>query len=220
MSSLTALKRWSRTSQEVTTTKAAQVWRGFTAYIMGKTRFSAVFITLLHYRVAKVPKNKLGRHLPAHGRITWGYTTMGSGGLCYLMALNSIPTPPLAGVAALASMVQSWMSHMAGIQNDITGRYKNTGIAQWIILRTVCCYALFPRGLVEVRTLNQIVTVPGIKAMSSKHVRYDVFTAFSVCGKRRADMCVILLTCIMLRKSDHHSNERTDLAHTEFHEGV
>lgn len=34
------------------------------------------------------------------------------------------------------------------------------------------------------RTLNQIITVPGVKAMSNKHVRYDIFTAFPGYGKK------------------------------------
>lgn len=46
------------------------------------------------------------------------------------------------------------------------------------------CTLLFPRGPEEVRTLNQIITVPGVKAMSNKHVRYDIFTAFPGYGKK------------------------------------
>ena len=49
-------------------------------------------------------------------------------------------------------------------------------------MRVAC--TLFPKGPEEVRTLNQIITVPDIKAMSSKQVRYDVFTAFPGCGKK------------------------------------
>lgn len=79
---------------------------------------------------------------------------------------------------------------------------------------------LYAREPVEVRTINQIVTVLGIKAMSSKHIRYDVFTAFHGCGKSHADMWVILLRGVMLRRSDHHSNEGTNLAHTKVHEEV
>lgn len=64
-------------------------------------------------------------------------------------------------------------------------------------------------GPEEVRTLNLILTVLGIKALSSKHVRYGFFTTFPGCGKKA---CVILLTSIMMRRSDYNSNERPDLA--------
>lgn len=42
----------------------------------------------------RYPEVGLGRRLLAYGRITQGYTTMGSEGFCYLMALNFIPALP------------------------------------------------------------------------------------------------------------------------------
>lgn len=144
MSSLTVLKRWSRTSQEVTTAKAAQVRRGFTDYIMGKTCFSAVFIALLHYRVAEVPRKWAGKTSPSTWQDHLGVYHNGLRRFLLPHGFELHLCTSLACVAALTSMAQSRTSQMAGIQNYITDRYKHTGIAQWIIL-SACCYPVSKR---------------------------------------------------------------------------
>lgn len=123
---------------EATTAKAVQVRSDFTAYVTDKTRFSAVFITLLHCRVAEVPRKWSGKTALS----TWQHHL----GVCH-NELGRIFSPhgfelhlytSLACIAPLNSKDQSWTSHMSGIKNDITGRYKHTGVAQWIILISVC----------------------------------------------------------------------------------
>lgn len=94
MSLLTALKRWSRTSQEATTAKAVQVWSDFTAYVMAKTCFSVVFITLLHYRVAEVPRKWSWKTALSTWQHHLGYATVSWGGFSHFMALNFTSIPP------------------------------------------------------------------------------------------------------------------------------
>lgn len=80
------LERWSRTFRRYQQQKQHE-FRGVSQLIPWvKPVFSAVFLTLLHDRVAEMPRKWLGRHLSGHDRLSWGCTTVCSGGLCYLLA--------------------------------------------------------------------------------------------------------------------------------------
>lgn len=52
----------------------------------GLNLYFLLFLSLLRDRVADTPRKWLGRHLPGHGKITWGCTTVGSGGFCFFLA--------------------------------------------------------------------------------------------------------------------------------------
>lgn len=140
-------EQWSRTSKRDQQHKQHE-FRGVSQLISWvKPVFPAVFLTLLHDRVAEMPRKWLGRHLPGHGRIPCGCTTAGSGGF----VTSWLHLPELC----CSSHFDGSEMHIpcGNVQDAAPGRCQHTSTAQWIIWRSGSLCTLFLSSPEEGRTL-------------------------------------------------------------------